>query len=75
MVTKETYQDLLDKIKPPSEVYLNLKHNEIIYKEYYWTMPTHIKSGFYEFLDYFLYDLFDMFDMKTDKYFLKYYYS
>lgn len=71
-IAKEIYQELLDKIDSPSEVHLNVENDEIIYKEYYWTMPTHIKSDFYEFLDYFLYDLFDMFEMKADKYCVKY---
>lgn len=62
----------MNKIESPSEVHLNVENNEIIYKEYYWTMPTHVKSDFYEFLDYLLYDLFDLFEMKADIYCVKY---
>ena len=72
IIAKEVYQDILYNIEAPSEVQLKIENNEIIYKEYYWTMPTHINSDFSVFLDYFLYDFFDVFEMKTDEYCVKY---
>ncbi|HEC37814.1 hypothetical protein LCGC14_1339000 [marine sediment metagenome] len=71
-ITGEIYKEIVEEIKTPNTIKMELEQNSINLKFYKEIIPSLSPMDFGEYLDYFFFDFFDAFEISTNKIVFRY---
>ena len=71
-ITEEIYKEIVEEIKAPNIIKVDLDHNYISLTFYKEIIPSRYSMDFGKYLDYFFFDFFDAFESNTDKIVFRY---
>ena len=71
-INKEIYKEIVEEIKAPNIIKVDLDHNSIFLTFYKEIMPSRYSMDFGKYLDYFFLDFFAAFELNTDKIVFRY---